>query len=264
MRELFEIKESEDIKGLEHLTFKALPFNKNMKAFSLHVLDVPRALIVIEDEGIKLKIVSIYVEPQFRRAKMGSELLKALQAKVSKPLYIEYSTNEILEKFFINNKWEKPYDSSIFVSLGIDKILDNEFLFKKRTLPLNFSIEYISKENFENSFKEKVDSYLDPSLITEPTILCLKFREEIIGWLTTIVYKNYNALEYRQFFIKDDFKGYAPFLLFKALNDHPKDFKGFFKFKIKNSEMVKFFERYLKKYSEKIKVMRYLTNKRFE
>lgn len=264
MKELFQIKESKDIKGLEYLTFKALPFNENMTSFALYILNIPRALLILEDEEIKSKIVSIYVEPEFRRAKLGSELLKAAQDKASKPLYIEYSNNDILEKFFLYNKWQKPYDSSIFASLSIDKILDSKFFFKERALPLNFVIEYIEKENFDKNFKDKIDSYLNPSLLINPIILSLKFDGKVVGWLTTISYENYKAIEYRQFFIKNDFKGYGPFLIFEALKNHPKDFKGFFKFKIKNVEMMQFFERYLKRYSEKIKVMRYLTNKRFE
>ena len=172
-----------------------------------------------------LKILSLFVQEEYRRKGIASQILKiaekVAQNKELLALNIIFQNNwdsfKIMPKLLKNLAWNEPEKRMILVKLSYKQVKDLPWI-QKRSFPTNFSTrpwksllpeqyKYIeNKQVQEQWYPPNLSPFQMPELVIDESSLALFYKEEIVGWFITHLVAN-KTIQVTSYFIDEAHRG---------------------------------------------------------
>ncbi len=229
--------------GLTHPNLRPLihsPYPKqNHFIYAATYFDRPIGLILAHILKPKLEatLLSLYVDPLFRRRGIATKLLSNFENvmkkfslhKVHLRFFCEESFPTYLESFLRHVKWPSPKLHNLYYGGPIMNLKQAAWV-KRYSLPQQYRI--IPWSEITHADREKIRFHQEDTLWYPPALdpfyteskleplntLCLRDQDEIIGWVMTEKL-SLDTIRYHSLFIRKDLekRAYGVYLLAEAL-----------------------------------------------
>ncbi|KOY84768.1 hypothetical protein AD998_00115 [bacterium 336/3] len=166
-----------------------------------------------------LKVLSLKVHEDYQRKGIASQMLKVAEqiAKNNSAFYTNivfqdnWNSFKIMPKLLEKTGWDKPQHRLTLAKLHYNQVKDLPW-FQIKDYPENFTVtdwsnftsndkEYIlSKQNSDNWYPEILSPFQLENILIKEGSLLLKYKSEIIGWITIHLVSS-KSIQITSFFI---------------------------------------------------------------